>query len=94
MPYKFKGRPFDWQTVTASGWGTTEAISGPMSVILRKVDLQVVPLDACQHWPRPHKPHDFDVTDNNICAYGMPMSTSGVCSGDSGKLKKRPLESR
>ena len=80
MPYKFKGKTFEWRTVTASGYGRTYPL-GPVTNIMRKVDLQVVPIDACMYWSYQT---DRPITQNHTCAYGMPMSTSGVCNGDSG----------
>ena len=56
--------------------------AGPPQPILRKVDLQVVPNDACRNWWT--KDETVLVTANQICAYGMPASASGVCNGDSG----------
>ena len=82
MPYKFKGRTFEWKTVTASGYGWTSSEGSP-SPVIRKVDLQVVPIDACINWWRREK-QLFNVTENHICAYGMPVSSSSFCHGDSG----------
>ena len=56
--------------------------AGPPQPILRKVDLQVVPIDACRNWWK--QDEEAPVTENHICAYGMPVSSSGVCHGDSG----------
>ena len=94
MPYKFRGKTFEWRTVTASGYGYTTHV-GSLSSVLRKVDLQVVPIDACMNFWDSLKNH---INENNTCAYGMPLSESGVCKGDSGKkntedsTKKRGLE--
>ena len=80
MPYKFKAKTFKWRTVTASGYGARNPYRPPTTV-MRKLDMQIVPVEACIYW---WYQIDRPITQNRICAYGMPVSNSGVYHGDSG----------
>ena len=71
MLYKFKGKTFDWQTVTASGWGGL-SYNERNADIIRKVNLQIVPNDPSKNW-YPGTDVSATITEISICAYGMPM---------------------
>ena len=81
MPYKFLRRSFDWETVTVSGWGW-ENEHGGITRQLQKVDMNLIPVDACREF---HGPINAVIdTENHVCAYHLPVGGKGQCRGDSG----------
>ena len=83
LPYKFLGRSLDWQVVTVSGWGS-EKEGGSISNEIRKVDMTLIPVDACREFYA-NSPNDSVIPSKQVCAYHLPAGGKAACGGDSGR---------
>ncbi|XP_016963157.1 phenoloxidase-activating factor 2 [Drosophila biarmipes] len=86
------GEIFDYDRCYVTGWGTTKfGQAGQYQVILKKVDLPVVPAQQCQSSLRETRlGRLFDLHDSFICAGGE--GGKDTCKGDGGSPLVCPIK--
>ena len=67
--------------MTVSGWGS-ENENGSAVNELRKVDMTLIPVDACREF---YNPWGHVMLAKQVCAYHLPAGGKGQCRGDSGQ---------